>query len=228
MSLKSLSIVAAAALALCAGTAQAALTAVELTVNGGFEAGNFSGWTQFPSGDPSQQTISNDAAGGSFAGKIVNDVARSNSLFKQANLNLPGGLIPGETVKISFDAKGSFPEGGVSFAEFFSEKASDGTNKNEILGGAPLFTQPGFNAQTYTTIMFTTTVASAAAGGAPGGVTLQLGATTGGSPGTTMYYDNVSVTVMREMPPIPEPSTYALMLAGLAGVGLLAKRRRQA
>ena len=32
---------------------------------------------------------------------------------------------------------------------------------------------------------------------------------------------------MREMPPIPEPSTYALMLAGLAGVGLLAKRRRQ-
>ncbi len=39
-----------------------------------------------------------------------------------------------------------------------------------------------------------------------------------------MWYDNASVSVQA----IPEPSTYALMLAGLAGVGLLAKRRRQA
>ena len=37
-----------------------------------------------------------------------------------------------------------------------------------------------------------------------------------------VFIDNVSVQA------IPEPGTYALMLAGLAGVGLLAKRRRQA
>ena len=38
-----------------------------------------------------------------------------------------------------------------------------------------------------------------------------------------VYADDVSITLSR---PIPEPSTYALMLAGLAGVGFLARRRR--
>jgi hypothetical protein len=221
MSVKSLSIVAAAALALCAGAAQAVDVPVQLTVNGNFETGTFSSWEQFPSAAGQQTIVSPGAGGSTFAAMIMNDVPRSNSLIKQANLNLPGGLIAGETVWIAFDAKGSFPDGGVAFAEFFSEKAGGGTNKAEILGGGPLAVNPN----TWTTFNFTTTVASAGAGGAPGGVTLQLGATTGGAAGTTMYYDNASVMVMR---PVPEPGTYALMLAGLAGLGLLAKRRRQA
>lgn len=128
------------ALGFAAGAAQAAMAPVELTVNGGFEAGNLSGWTQFQV-TPGDQTVTSDAASGSFAGRIQNTAERSNSLFKQANMNLAGGLIAGETVRISFDAKGSFPDGGVSFAEFYSERADSGTNKSEILNGsAPLFT----------------------------------------------------------------------------------------
>jgi hypothetical protein len=230
MSLKSLTLlVAAATLAVCSGAAQAALAPVELAVNGGFETGDFTGWTQFGTSGGDQVIVS-DASSGSFAAKITNITTFSNSLFKQANVNLTGGLIAGETVTIKFDAKGTMGvPGGVSFAEFFSEKAGGGTNSAVILGGAPLFAvSPNLVANEYRTFTFTTTVASLLQGGAPGGVTLQLGATNGDGAGTTMYYDNVSITVMREMPPIPEPSTYALMLAGLAGVGVLAKRRRQA
>jgi len=38
--------------------------------------------------------------------------------------------------------------------------------------------------------------------------------------GSAIYYDNVSLA------PVPEPSTYALMLAGLGWLGLAARRRR--
>lgn len=214
MSLKSLSIVAAATLALCAGAAQA----VELTTNGGFETGTLAGWTQFPTAAGQQTASGSNPYAGSFAGAINNGVPMTNSLFKQANIGI-GIVQPGMEIKISFAARGRYAEpGGVAFAEFFSELSGGGVSKGQILGNAPLALDS--NPEVWKLFNFTTT----AGPDVSGGVTLQLGATNGPAGGTMMWYDNASVSVQA----IPEPSTYALMLAGLAGVGLLAKRRRQA
>jgi hypothetical protein len=209
MTIKSLSIVAAAALALSAGAAQA----VELTNNGGFETGDFTGWTQFESA-PGNQTIVSPGNVGSYAALIDNQMMGTNSIMKQANIGI-GTVTPGTLINITFDAKGSFGNGGVAFASFFSELGGGGVSKTEILGGGPLNGGADFDWKTFS---FTTT----AGPDVTGGVTLELGAATGAVVGSfaTMYYDNVSVTA------VPEPGTYAMLLAGLGLVGFMIRRRR--
>lgn len=185
--------------------------AVELTNNGGFETGDFTGWSQFPSGTGQQSVSLINPASGFFSGEILNDQVTSNSLFKQANLGV-GVVHVGETVMISFDARGSYAvPGGVAFAEFFSEKAGGGTSKSEILGGAPLALDADSNVWKHFT--FTTT----AGPDVSGGVTLQLGASNGAdAAGTHMFYDNASVSV------VPEPVSMVAL-----GAGALALMRRK-
>ena len=79
-------------------------------------------------------------------------------------------------------------DGGVVFAEFFSELTGGGTSKAEILGGGAL-TPTG----TWTSYSFTTTTGS----DVTGGVTLQLKAACGPVTGCGVdaYFDNVSVTI---------------------------------
>ena len=222
MSMKSLSLVAAAALALCAGVAQAADVPVDLAVNGSFSAG-LTGWTTFNTSGGSNGTIS-AATGSAVLDTGVPGFPMTLGI-KNANIGI-GVVKPNELVTIAFDVKGSYDAGGVTFAEFFSELSGGGVSKAVLLGGAPLFAASqcsGFNANTFTRCTFTTTTGS----NVDGGVTLQLVSSTGGANGSLAMttFDNVTIDVMR---PVPEPGTYALMLAGLAGVGVLAKRRRQA
>jgi len=229
MSIKSLSIVAAAAMSLFAGAAQAVdLVPVELAINGGFETGNKDGWSQefgtFP-GSTGSITVGSPGSNSNFAATISTGLPGFGLGvgFKNANLAI-GNVMPFEQVTISFDVKGSYAVGGVAFAEFFSELASGGVSKSVLLGGAPLFAASecaGFNAVTFTRCTFTTTTGANVAGG----VTLQLLSASGGAVGSsaTTVFDNVSISVMR---PVPEPGTYALMLAGLVGVGAIVRRRR--
>jgi hypothetical protein len=56
------------------------------------------------------------------------------------------------------------------------------------------------------------------------GVDHHLALYIGGQPGSVLKY---MVNISTSTQPIPEPSTYALMLVGLAAVGLAAKRRRE-
>lgn len=200
MSLRSLSILAALALVLCAGAAQA--DPFELAVNGGFETGTFDGWTLFPSA-PGNISLVSPGHTGSYAAYLNNAVTPSATLIKNANIGV-GVVVPGELITISFYAKGSTAVGGVAFAEFFSEIEGGGTSKSQILGGAPLALDPDPNVWKHFT--FTTT----AGPDVSGGVTLQLTATTGADPSSVaqIYYDDASVTVDRA--PVPAlPSTWA-------------------
>ncbi|CAN5599848.1 hypothetical protein BH09PLA1_BH09PLA1_31590 [soil metagenome] len=197
---------------LCVAIFAASASALELTTNGGFETGDFTGWSQFPTGAGQQSVTNVNPFAGTFAGEINNSVAASNSLIKQANIGV-GIVTPGQTVTISFAARGSFEPGGVAFAEFFSEIAGGGVSSSSILGGGPLAVNS--NPNVWTSFNFTATAGS----NVSGGVTLQLGATNGANAvnNAHMWYDNVSVSV------VPEPTSAGLI--GLAGLAL--KRRRR-
>jgi len=194
-----------AAAATCVATSAAG---TELTVNGGFETEDTSGWQYFPTGT-STFNITTDANSGLFAAELFNNSIASGAVVKQANIGM-GVVNAGDLVTISFAAKGSGAAGGVAFAEFFSEIDGGGVSSSVLLGGAPLALT-----DTYQTFNFTTVAGSDVSGG----VTLQFASVTGADQGSVMvlFIDDVSVTV------IPAPASAAMLGLG----GMVAMRRRR-
>lgn len=173
---------------LCVALAAVSASAdLELTTNGGFETGDTSGFTSF---DIGSQTfaITGDANTGSFAGELFNDFPGQPLVVKQANIGV-GIVNPGDTINVSFAAKGSGTVGGVAFAEFFSELTGGGVSATEIFGGGPLPLT-----DTYQTFNFSTVAGSDVSGG----VTLQLNAVAGADIGSTsrLFIDDVSVSLV--------------------------------
>ena len=166
----------------------------DIAVNGGFESGDFTGWTQFSSG--SQSIIMTNPSEGSNCAQLNNNVPASASIIKNANVGV-GTAVPNQNVTVSFDARGTLADGGVAFAELFSEISGGGVSKSQILGGAPLALNADPNV--WKSFSFPTTLGPDVSGG----ITLQLTATTGGA-GTSlanMFYDNVKITLTA--PPAP-------------------------
>jgi len=161
----------------------------DLAVNGGFEAGDLSGWALFPvSADPDEQTVvTTNPKTGTFAGRLNNTTPGTASIIKQANLT-PVQI--GQTATVSFSARGSFGAGGVAFAEFFTELDGEGTSSAQILGGGPLALDA--DPDVWTDFEFVVPISADVSGG----ITLQLTATTGGAGSSAdVYYDDVSIVI---------------------------------
>jgi hypothetical protein len=155
-------------------------TAGELAVNGGFEAGDLSGWEVFPN-NGTITVVNTDASSGTFSVRVVAGPTQ-NPVLKQER-RAAGTVNPGDTINISFDMKGSAADGGVIFPELISEPAGPG----QLLDTIPAPTA-GWTTYSY----------SATAGAnVTEGITFQLAIVCGGAPSCSanVFIDNVSVTI---------------------------------
>jgi hypothetical protein len=218
MSLKSLSLVAAAALALCAGAAQAATQ--NGFANGGFEVVGSStpadAWLQAAGG----YSLSTDARTGTYAAQLMSPAF--NAAVMLQNSIEQGGLAPlmaGDSPTLSFWAKGNAGgTGNVLFALRYLDDVG-----NILANSNNQFFQGSINSNTWSEITYNL-------GAVPVGATAAFIEFSQGIgpidppnlPAGMVLIDDLYLGVAA----IPEPSTYALMLAGLAGVGFLARRRR--
>jgi hypothetical protein len=212
--------------------------AVEVALDPGLEAAGVSGfpvnppggvvlppgWVGFKSNAGNVVgTTSVNPRSGTFAGELVATASASNAVLKNANVGI-GIAAPFVEVEISFWARGRTVDGGVTFAEFFSELDGEGVSKTEILGGQPLPLDP--NPDVWKQFTFQTTTGPDVGGG----VTLQFAAIAGGA-GTSaaeMYVDDISIDVAATaVPAIALP--YGMWLFGsllVAGATWVHRRRR--
>ena len=126
---------------------------------------------------------------GNSSARIFNDIPGTPSVLKQANKGI-GKVQPGDTVTVSFWAKGTGENGGVAFAEFFTELEGGGTSNSILLGNAPLSLDP----DQFQFFSFPDLPVGDPAGG---GVTVQFNAATGAIEGSTskLFVDDVSITL---------------------------------
>jgi hypothetical protein len=209
---------AAMAFTLSAGAAQAA----NVAVNGGFETGSFNdgtpfaSWQQFP-GAGSQTIITTNPQAGTYAANLSCSGGICDSLIKNANVGI-GTVTPGAAIDVSFWARGSTADGGVAFAELFSELDGGGTSKSELLGGAPLALNA--NPEVWTQFVYSTTLGPDVSGG----ITLQLKSSCGAasSCNADIYFDSASLDVSA----VPVPAAAWLFGSGLLGLVGVARRRK--
>jgi hypothetical protein len=162
----------------------AAAPGVDLATNGNVESGDLTCWSLFDNGGTI--AVSSPGAGGS--GFAVNVDASGQPIgvtLKQANLGA-GELTPGQTVRLSFDWRGTAALGGVVDIVLFSEVDGGGVSQTDPIQGGGVFPAD------WTTVgPLDITIGPDVSAG----VTLQITAICGGDAGceSNLFIDNVSI-----------------------------------
>ena len=167
------------------GTAGGGGGAGELATNGDIESGNLDGFDVFPGGGTiTADNTQNNTPGGTWSIHMVAGPG-NNPVIKQSFL-AAGTVMPGDTVNISFDMKGSAAAGGVVFPELIDEQSGGGA-AGQLLDTIAAPTA-GWTTYTYSPM------AGADVGG---GVTFQIAVVCGADAACTnnVFIDNVSVTI---------------------------------
>lgn len=188
-----------------------------IITNGGFETGNFSGWTVNTGGDPSfpqvvvqygqssgyptgvfGEPVPAPPGGGQYGAYFVSDV-----YYQTISQSIV--LAAGERYTVSYDIYS--PQNGQSNP--FDALLQSQTDGNL----SPIFTAKtlGNGWVNYSADFFANA----------GPYTFALGFLPLGVPAADFVIDNVGVTVA-----VPEPATWAMMIFGFMGIGFLAYRRR--
>ena len=204
----------ASALALLALTSASQAAIVDIAENGGFETGDFTGWTQFPSGGTTQ-TIISPGASGNFAANLnvpAGAGAVNNVLKQQRLLDGTGQLGPGSVINFSFDYRGSAADGGVFFVKSICETPT-GTC-GDLLEGPLSFNQPDWTNYT----------GSFTLGAGASAYTLEFAAICGASQTCFSNYDIDNVVILADIAPIPVPAAVWLFGSALGMLGWMRRR----
>jgi hypothetical protein len=211
----------AAAMLLCTGAAQAAIT--ELAVNGDFETGDLTGWTIFDSTNSSNGgliSVTTPGSASTYAGNTNGsyDAGGSgghNPALKQANVGI-ALLTPGQAVTVSFDWRADAVD--VVYAALHSEQAGGGASSTAVLldgaGGPSSWTH-------FSQVVILGPDVTE-------GISLELVAICGGVPGceSNIFWDNISITA--DIAAVPVPAAVWLFGSGLVGLVGVARRKKAA
>ncbi len=220
MNFKSLTLTAAAAIVLCSGAAHAATT--NGFANGGFETVGTTtpaaSWLKAASG----YSLSTDAHTGSFSAQLAS-AAFSAAIMLQNSIEQGGlpALTAGDTPVFSFWAKGN--AGGTGNV-LFALRYLDGVG-NILANSNNQFFQGSINTTSWSQITYTLGAVPVGATAAFVEFSQGIGPIDAGNPAGKVLIDDLNLAVV-SVNAVPEPTTYALFLAGLAAIGAVVKRRR--
>jgi hypothetical protein len=159
----------------------------ELAVNGDFETGDFTGWTQFPSANTTQEIVVDATTSSNVARLFIPVVAGgvNNVLKQQRLLDGEGVFSPGDIIEISFDVRGE-PGEGILFVKSVCETAA-GTCGDKLHNNGGPFVPAGWANYTDTFTL----------GDGVSGYTLEFAAVCGATGTCTAEYfiDNVSIKI---------------------------------